>query len=227
MIKDLQWSRKLKFVVVDDHQLILDGIINVLRRQYSEEEIFTATTAQSALNQVAKVQPDLVVVDLSLPETSEKAATIDTGIKVLKTLMKNYPNLNIVVLSCYTKALVHIKSDIEIHEGGFLVVDKSISCLEMLDSVYLALRKGHRIPPELIRTGEVNSKLLNLLNLAFNEGLTDQAIAQRMNVAERTVRKYWQELQIFLEIDSKKCKEEGKNLRIITEMRAREWLLID
>lgn len=39
--------------------------------------------------------------------------------------MENYPNLNLVVLSCYTKALVRIKSDIETHrkeEGNNLVI---------------------------------------------------------------------------------------------------------
>jgi len=227
MTQYLSGQGKLKILVVDDHKLILDGTINILRRQYPREEIFTATTAQSALNQIAKFQPDLVMVDLSIPETFGKTATVNTGIQVLKTLMRNYPNLNLVVLSCYTEAIVRIKPEIEAHAGGFLVVDKSLSSKEILDSVYLALRKGHRIPPEIIKTEEVNSKWLDLLNLAFQEGLTDRAIAKRLNIAERTVRKYWEEIQKFLAIDPKQCRAEGKNLRIVTEMKARKGDLID
>ncbi len=220
MIQNLTKPGKLKFVVVDDHEFMLDGTINALRQQYPEEEIIRATTAQSTLNQVAKLQPDLVVVDLSLPETLGKTATIKTGIQVLKTLITNYPNLNLVVLSCYTEALVHIKPEIEAHQGGFLVVDKNLSSKEMLDSVYLALRKEHRIPLKIIRTEKVNSKWIDLLNCAFQEGLTDRAIAQRLNVAERTVRKYWQEIQKFLDIDPKQCRAQGKNLRITTKIEA-------
>jgi len=62
-----------------------------------------------------------------------------------------------------------------------------------------------------------------LLRLAFEEGLQDKAIAQKMNIAERTVRHYWTKLQDVLEI----YPEDSKNLRILTLKRAREEGLID
>jgi DNA-binding NarL/FixJ family response regulator len=62
-----------------------------------------------------------------------------------------------------------------------------------------------------------------VLTLAFNEGLQDKAIAERMCVSERMVRHYWSKLQDALHV----YPEDGKNIRIQTEMQAREEGLID
>ena len=64
---------------------------------------------------------------------------------------------------------------------------------------------------------------LKLLNLAFEKGLQDKAIAENMCVSERMVRHYWSKLQDVLNI----YPEEGKNIRIQTEIKARLEGLID
>ena len=64
---------------------------------------------------------------------------------------------------------------------------------------------------------------LKLLNLAFEKGLQDKAIAENMCVSERMVRHYWSKLQDVLNI----YPEEGKNIRIQTEIKARSEGLID
>jgi DNA-binding NarL/FixJ family response regulator len=78
-------------------------------------------------------------------------------------------------------------------------------------------------PPELRNGLEVSPDLLNLLNLAFKEGLQDKAIAQRMNIVESTVRKYWNRVQDKLNV----YPEDGKNIRIQTEIAARAAGLLD
>ena len=218
-------QEKLTILVVDDHELILDGTIDALRRQYPEAQILTAKTAQTAIKQVTRLQPNLVIMDLSIPETVGETAHIDTGIQVLKTLIQKYSQLNLVVLSSYTKALVRIKHDIEAYEGGFTVVNKGLSSKEMLQKVDWALQglvdtrdlRGKQTKLE------VKPEWLEVLHLAFEEGLDDKAIAKRMRVATRTVRHYWSKVQDVLEV----YPEEDKNLRILTEMRARELGFID
>jgi DNA-binding NarL/FixJ family response regulator len=61
------------------------------------------------------------------------------------------------------------------------------------------------------------------LKLAFQKGLQDKAIADRMNVSERSVRHYWTKIQDALQV----YPDEGTNIRIQTEIRAREEGLID
>ncbi|MEH1945259.1 MAG: response regulator transcription factor [Nostoc sp.] len=223
MSQDLPKQEKLKILVVDDHELILNGTLELLKRHYPQAQILTAKTTQNALEQVEAFGPDLVIMDLSLPETSKDTAEINQGIKSLETLMKNYLTLNLVVQSSYVKALVRIKPDIDAHEGGFTVADKGLSSQEMLSRIDLALKgvthtKELKIPPK-----EVKSEWIEVLNLAFEEGLEDKVIAERMRVAPRTVRHYWTKIQDILGV----YPEDGKSLRIQTEKRAREEGFID
>ena len=213
----------LKILVVDDHELILSGTLDLLKRHYPQAEILTAKTTQQALDQVEAFSPDLVIMDLSLPETCGDTAEINRGIKSLEILMKNYPALNLVVQSSYVKALVRIKPDIDAHEGGFTVADKGLSSQEMLSRIDLALigvthTKDLKMPP-----GEVKPEWIEVLNLAFEEGLEDRVIALRMQIAPRTVRHYWTKVQDVLGV----YPEDGKSLRIQTEKRAREEGFID
>lgn len=216
-------QKTLKMLVVDDHELILNGTLDLLQRHYPHAEILTAKTTQTALQHIETIHPDLVILDLSLPATAGDPAEINAGIKILKNLMQDHATLNLVVQSSYVKALVRIKSDIDAHEGGFTVADKGLSSKEMLNRIDLALRgvthtKDLRMPP-----GEVKLEWIELLNLAFKEGLEDKLIADRMKVSLRTVRHYWAKVQDVLGV----YLEDGKSLRIQTENRAREEGFID
>jgi DNA-binding NarL/FixJ family response regulator len=94
---------------------------------------------------------------------------------------------------------------------------------EMLTKVDWALQ-GLIYTPREMRSGlEVKPEWLEVLQLAFRQGLQDKAIAERMNVSERTVRHYWTKIQDALSV----YPDAGKNIRIQTEMRAREEGLID
>ena len=216
-------SEPLKILVVDDHELVLHGTVNGLKQRYPDAEIATVQTAQEVKEQVQQIQPDLLVVDLSLPQAPGAFPQPDTGIQLLKTLMQRYPTLNIVVQSAYPKALVRLRSAIDTHEGGYTVASKSLSLREILTRVQWAL-EGVVYTPKEMRAGlELKPAWLTALQLAFEEGLQDKAIAERMNISERTVRLYWNQVQDALSV----YPEPGKNIRIQTERRAREEGLID
>jgi DNA-binding NarL/FixJ family response regulator len=217
----LESPQKPKILAIDDHELILNGTINVLKQKYPEAEILTARTAQEAREQMEK-QPNLVVMDLSIPEKTSMTAQTDIGIQLLQQLMKQYPTLNLMVQSSYVKALVKLKHEIDIHQGGFTIADKSISELEMLTRVDWALQ-GITHTKDLKIGIEIKPEWLEVLRLAFEEGLQDKAIAKKMNVSDRMVRHYWTKVQDVLEV----YPEEDKNLRVLTLIRAREKGLLD
>lgn len=225
MSQELPELTSLKILVIDDHESVLGGTLDVLRRQYPNVEILTAQNAQDAQEQVEKFQPALVVMDLSIPEKPGTPARTDTGIQLLRSLMKNYPTLNLVVQSAHVRTLVRIRPEIDAHKGGFTVADKSLSSKEMLTRVNWALQGlTHTKDIKGMHSGlEVKPEWLTVLTLAFQEGLQDKAIAERMRVSERMVRNYWTKAQDVLGV----YPEEGKNVRIQTEMRAREEGLID
>ncbi|BAZ21394.1 response regulator receiver domain protein [Kalymmatonema gypsitolerans NIES-4073] len=225
MRQTLSGKALLKILVIDDHESVLGGTIDVLRKQYPDAELITALTAKNALNQVMNSQPDLVVMDLSIPENTGMMARPDTGVQLLRTFMKEFPNLNIVVQSAHVRTIVRIRPDIDAHKGGFTVADKSLSSQEMLTRVDWALQGlTHTKDIKGIHSGlEVKPEWLRVLSLAFEEGLQDKAIAERMCVSERMVRHYWSKLQDALNV----YPDDGKNIRIQTEMTAREEGLID
>jgi DNA-binding NarL/FixJ family response regulator len=224
-------SENLKILVVDDHEVVLGGTIDLLKRQYPHAEILTAQTVEAVQQQLkanAANLPNLVVLDLSLPEKIGDTAQAEAGIRLLRTLMHDYPTLNLTVQSTYVKALVRIKPEIDKHGGGFTVADKGLSSKEMLVRVDWALNGiTHTKDIRRGRMLEIKPDWLNVLKLAFYEGLQDRAIAERMNVSERTVRHYWTKIQDILEVYPEEDKQDGKNIRIQTEIRAREEGLID
>ncbi|MBO3458832.1 response regulator transcription factor [Aetokthonos hydrillicola Thurmond2011] len=225
MRQALSANALLKILVIDDHESVLSGTIDVLRKEYPDAEFITTLTAKTALNQLTNSQPDLVVMDLSIPESLGLIARPNIGLQLLRTLMKDYPHLNLVVQSAHVRTLVRIRPEIDAHKGGFTVADKSLTSKEMLTRVNWSLQGlTHTKDIKGIHSGlEVRPEWLQVLTLAFGEGLQDKAIAERMCVSERMVRHYWSKLQDALEV----YPEEGKNIRIQTQMRAREEGLID
>lgn len=214
---------KLAFLIVDDHESVLEGTLQVLQQEYPQATIITARNAQAALEQVAAAQPNLVIVDLVMPEADGAVAQAHAGVQLLKVLMERYPTQNLVVQSAHIRTLVWLKPAIDNHLGGFTIVDKSLPMKELLQMVDWSLRERTYTPRELRNGLQLNAKWLELLQLAFQEGLQDTAIAKRMNISERTVQYYWSKIRDVLEV----YPDSDKNLRIQTELRAREVGLID
>lgn len=214
---------KPKIVVVDDHELVLQGTESALKKQYPEAELLIAQTPQDAQKLVEEYSPDLVILDLCIPKSFGSSPHVEIGLQFLRVLMDHYPTLNIAVQSANTKSLIRLKPQIDAHEGGFTVIDKSCSRQEMLTKISLSLQGFVHTPKELRAGLEIKPEWLEVMRLAFEEGLQDKAIAKRMNLSERTVRHYWTKILDVLDIHP----EEDYNLRVLVKIRAREEGLID
>ena len=221
-MSQLSEQSKPIFLVVDNNQAIVAGTSQALKGKYPQVEILTALDAQTAQSQVEQYNPDLVVLDLSLPYKPYSTANCEVGIQLLKTLMLFNPAPNVAVLSTNIKSLVRVKPLINSYEGGFVAIDKSLSSKEMLKLIDFALRGSIYLPPQVRSRPEFDRKWIEMLTLKFEQGLTDQAIAKRMSVSDRTVRNYWLRLQDALGIHD----EPEKDLKIQIEIAARKIGLI-
>jgi DNA-binding NarL/FixJ family response regulator len=213
-----------KILVIDDHDAVINGTIDAIYSKYSNANIIKAKTTQEAFEKLNSFpDQDIVVTDLSLPEKPGDKPQPETGIKLLRNMMEKYPSVNLVVQSADSRALIRLRPQINEHEGGFTVIDKGESIDQMLTKLEWSLQ-GINFTPREMRTGlELKQEWLSLLELAFNECLTDKEIAKQMNIAERTVRNYWTKIQDVLEV----YPDNDKNLRLQTEKKAREIGLID
>ncbi|MCY6490379.1 response regulator [Leptolyngbya sp. GGD] len=212
----------LNILIVDDHRLLLNGTIELVRDRFPDAQILSAQTVQDAFVQAKAQALDLVIVDLSLPETTETTAHVEHGLGLLKHLMQTYPTLNLMVQSSNVKALIRLMPDMDAHQGGLTIADKSLSIDATLMRMEWAMQ-GLTHTKDLQTDLEVKPEWLEVLRLAFEEGLQDKAIAQTMHKSERMIRHYWSKIQDVLAI----YPEEGKNVRALTQIRARETGLLD
>lgn len=213
-------------LLVDAHEMFLSRIKDALISCYPNAKILTAQSMNSALNQFSRLEPDLVVMDILLAKSRGEVPQTSTGINFLANLLESYPKLNIVIHSEHIKSLVRIKQKIYSHIGGFTVVDKTLSSQEIVIRVNWALKQIKDIKG-IDSDLELKPEWLKLVNLAYREGLKDKVIAKHMCVSERMVRHYWDRVQEALNIDCEELKNQGKNLRVMTQIRAREAGLID
>jgi DNA-binding NarL/FixJ family response regulator len=213
----------MQICVVDDHQLILDGMLTALTKQYPQAEILQCQTIAEAKALLETVTPDVLVLDLSLPDAPGQPAHVDRGLALLELVMQRSVPINLVVQSSHVRSLIRLKTLIDRYDAGFTVVDKSQSTQDLLTKIGWSLEGLMHTPPEIRHGLEVKPEWLDLLQLAFVEGLQDKAIGQRMNLAESTVRKYWTRIQDALNV----YPEEGKNIRIQTERAARDAGLLE
>ena len=224
--EDLQVEKKLSILVVDDHPVMLTGTFDVLNRDYSHASIVKAQAAQETLALIQSHHFDLIVMDLSIPDRKGERAEVDLGIQLLQNLLKEYPHQNFIVQSSYVKALIRIKHDIDNHQGGFAIADKGLPEDEMLTRVQLAIIGATHTQD--IKSGiELKPEWMEVLRMALEDGLTDKEISNRMYKSERSIRTYWTKIQDVLGLYPEECKKSGKNLRIQTEICAREEGLID
>ena len=228
MVQDLPDYSNVNFLAIDDHELILKATVSELRKRFPEVNVLTASTAEASYAKVKRHKPNLILLDLSIPFSEGKDPKTEIGLSLLENLMEQNENLNFTILSSHIQRLITIVNRIENHAGGFTVADKNLPTSEMLTRVNWALQGiTHTKDIRGIRSGiELRPEWYQVLKLAFEQGLQDKAIADRMSVSTRTVRLYFHKLQDALGIYPDEYGGQI-NLRIQTGIEARRMGLIE
>lgn len=229
MNQSLLKKTSMQILLVDSHHICITGTEKLLKEKYPDAKIISTQTATDAFSQIPILQPDLMIMDVLLPEKLGLEAQTFTGLELLQKVLQNYAGVNILVHTASIKRLGQVKPAIAKHKGGFTIADKKFTSQEMLSRVDGALNGFIHIKeiPDINLEFNIKPEVLKLLSLAFHEGLQDKAIASHISVSERMVRHYWDKLQQALGIDCQELKNQGKNIRIMTKIRAREAGLID
>ncbi len=212
----------MNILIIDDHPLMLSSIKLLVQAQFPSAEITTVATAINAIAELAAPNKNwkLVLADLSIPLKSGDIAKSETGIDILREIMKLYPDLNLMIYSSSVKVLVQLKHQIDNHQGGFTIADKALEPSEVQRRMQYAI-DGITLTKEIRKGLELKPEWLSTLQLAA-QGLQDKAISEQLNVTERAVRHYWTKLQDVLEVYN-----DNVNLRVVTLKKARESGLID
>jgi len=187
--------------VVDDHEIVRRGIADMIDAEHDLEVVGEASTAQQALSRVAATLPDVVVLDVRLPDGS--------GIDVCRSILSAHPEVRCLMLTAYDDdrasyaavlagASGYVLKDIrgqKLIEGiravaaGRSLVTRAVSD-KVVDSLTatataaaLASSAANRDVPDLtLRERQV----LGLIA----DGLTNRQIGERLDLAEKTVKNY-------------------------------------
>jgi DNA-binding NarL/FixJ family response regulator len=120
---------KAKILLVEDHQIVRQGISRIINQEPDMEVVAEAADARTALEVIDRRKLDLVIADISLPGMN--------GIELLKRLKTQYPKLPVIVLSMHDEALYAERA---LRAGAFAYVMKK----ESSDELLLAIRKARR-----------------------------------------------------------------------------------
>jgi DNA-binding NarL/FixJ family response regulator len=178
-------NQPIKVLIIDDHPVVRLGLRKMLE---SEEHILVTGSAGSAkegMQEVQKVQPDVVLMDLRMPEIG--------GVEAIGELRRVAENIRILVLTNYDED-DYIFRALKAGAMGYLL--KSSPQEEIIRAVEMVHQNQSCIPPniakrltEAIGHEELTHRELQVLKLAA-DGLTNKAIADRLFISAKTARNH-------------------------------------
>lgn len=193
---------KIRIMIADDHNLLREGLKQLLEFDGSMEIIAEASDGIECLEILNNVNPDILLLDINMP--------LKNGIEVLEELKVSKPDLKILILTVHGEVEYLIKA-IDIGADGYIMKDSESS--ELKKAINEILSGEKYIQPSLIPM--LNNKLANRdidkdkLNSLTNRelevlvqvanGMFNKEIAINLNISERTVKNHIS--NIFKKID--------------------------
>ncbi len=175
--------RNIQVVLADDHALVRAGIRALLERIDRVEVVGEAGDGQEALELIEQLDPDVVLLDLTMPGLS--------GFEVLKETSEKFPNVNMIVLS------VHDSEEYAFHalrSGAVGYLPKSAASTELEEAIGRVLRGEKYLSPSIAPKASLEfSKAVpetppeltprQILNIAIKTVETQRAqLMERLNI---------------------------------------------
>jgi two-component system, NarL family, response regulator DevR len=183
----------IRIFLLDDHELVRRGLRDLLETEDDLEVTGEASNADEALRRLPAARPDVAVLDVRLPDRS--------GVEVCREIRSAHPDVRCLMLTSYADdealfdAIMAGASGYVLKEvrGNELVEDirRVAAGQSLLDPGVTArvldrLRRGPEEDEQVASLTEQEQHILELLA----EGLTNRQIAERMYLAEKTVKNY-------------------------------------
>ena len=189
----------LRILLADDHALVRAGLRSLLQAMPEVEVVGDVGDGRAALELIASQQPDLVLMDIAMPELN--------GIEAVTRIKKEFPKVRVIILSMYTNE-EYVQQALRAGVAGYLLKDAAAIELEL---AIQAVKRGETyLSPAIAKhvvAGYVQSSSSDPLTArqkeilrAVAEGLTTQEIAQQLNISVKTVETHRTQLMDRLDI---------------------------
>jgi two-component system NarL family response regulator len=175
--------RPIRVLTVDGHQLVQEGLAAMINREEDMTVVATASTGEEALDEIPRYRPDVVTLDLLLPDMP--------GEVLARRILAEFPRTRIVAI---TSAQGHMHARRALDAGVHGYLSKAAPACELVQAIRQVQAGGRTIPgPVAFRaaehlTGEgLTAREIQILQLvAWGNG--NRQVAARLSIAGETVR---------------------------------------
>jgi DNA-binding NarL/FixJ family response regulator len=188
----------IRVLLADDHGVIRDGLGRLISALDGVELVGVAADGAQAIEQCARLAPDVVLMDLDMP--------VLDGIEATRQIAAAQPGTAVVVLTAFSDR-PRIMGALEAGACGYLL--KDVDAEEVGEGIRAAARGESPLDPRAARTildartapdplGDLSAREREVLALLV-EGLPNKLIARRLQISEKTVKSHL--TRIFRELD--------------------------
>jgi two-component system, NarL family, nitrate/nitrite response regulator NarL len=183
----------IRTAIVDDHPLFREGVAKLLARTPGVEIVADGSTAVDAVNIARQLAPDVLLLDLKLPDDGAAAAS---------TIAREYPSVRIVILTA-SDSDSDVAAMLRLGVHGYLL--KGCTGQEIVRAVQRVYAGEFYVTPSLaarlltemtiptVKTGDGSEGLSSreeIILAQVSKGLTNKEIARGLNLREKTVKHY-------------------------------------
>ncbi len=183
----------LRIVLVDDHEVVRTGIKSMIDAQPDMSVVGEAGSVEDGVKRVGFDEPDVVVLDVRLPDGS--------GVEACREIRSRFPDVKVLMLTSFADEEA-LMSAILAGASGYLL--KRVKGSDLIEDIRRVGAGESLLDPEMteklferLRAGPQSDPLLSLLSdqereivLRIADGKTNRQIAEEMFLAEKTVKNY-------------------------------------
>ncbi|HDY95962.1 MAG: response regulator transcription factor [Sulfitobacter litoralis] len=191
-------SQMIKVMIVDDHPMVAEGIQSILESYDDIEVVGCLPNGRAAIDSVAQLAPDVILMDLNMPEIG--------GLSATEILLEREPDTRIVILSMHDNP-EYISSALSHGALGYILKDVPTDEIKLaIDTVMAGSRylctgaQGSLEPKDATRESLTEREQTILLQLA--QGKSNKEVAVTLDISVRTVETHRKNIKRKLGISS-------------------------
>ncbi len=192
---------KIKVLLVDDHQLLREGLVNILQKTSHIEVVGQASNGREGLQLLNKLQPDIVLMDVAMPGLN--------GVEATRMMLNDFPDIRIIALSMHDNSQF-ITGMFTAGAKGYLLKDcATAELIEAIEKVaagqyFLSYDISSIVLKEFLNSRKTKEPVLTgrereVLQL-IAEGSSTKEIASRLFLSQKTVESHRKNIMDKLDI---------------------------